>query len=46
LKIADPLNSLQLITLRILRWCGIALATTIRVTIIVNIGYWSLPRLL
>lgn len=46
LRIADLLHAIQLIFLRILKWCRIALATAIGVTIILHLGYWGLPKLL
>jgi hypothetical protein len=46
LRIADLLPFAQPITFRIIKWCGIALATIIGVKIIVNIGYWGFHKLL
>ncbi|KAH6712628.1 hypothetical protein BKA61DRAFT_577698 [Leptodontidium sp. MPI-SDFR-AT-0119] len=46
LRISELLQTIHLILLRILKWCGIALTTTIGVTVIVHIGYWGLLKLL
>lgn len=45
LRIADILHFILRVTFRILWWCAFVLATIISVTIIVNIGYWVLPKL-
>jgi len=46
LRISEILQTIHLILLRILKWCGIALATAIGVTVIMHIGYWGVPKLL
>jgi len=46
LKSSHTLQAIFLILLRIFKWCSIALATAIGVTVIIHIGYWGLPKLL
>lgn len=45
LRIGELLHFIQVLFLRILKWCGIVVATLCGVIVVGHVGYWALPKI-